>query len=762
MEVLDADAERKALLKEYRNLLKAAREVVTDKEDIKEIREAFSLAVESHKGMRRKSGELYIFHPIAVAMICVKEIGLGKTSIICALLHDVVEDTDVTLEDIEKQFGSKVANIIDGLTKISGMVSKTNSMQAENFRKILLTLADDIRVILIKLADRLHNMRTLDAVPRTNQLKIASETLVLFAPLAHRLGLYPIKTELEDLSLKFTEPTVYREISQKLQDTRSKRNQFIRKFVGPIQEALEDLDMRFTIKGRPKSIYSIYNKIKRTGIPFEEIYDLFAIRIIVDSSLEMEKTDCWRIYSIVTDFYKPNPSRLRDWISVPKGNGYESLHTTVMGPQGRWVEVQIRSRRMDDIAEKGYAAHYKYKEGHTAENHMEDWIRHVRELLENPEVNAIDFLDDFKLNLYSDEVFAFTPKGDLHTLPNNATALDFAFEIHTQVGLRCLGAKVNHKLVPLSYKLKNGDQVEILTSKKQRPNEDWLNMVVTAKAKSKIKSALKEEMRKMAMDGKELLMRKFKAANLPWTSDNIQRVTTACRLNDPFDMYYRLGNGQLEKTDLTGILRQVADHLKNVQRNAVPAEAKKETAPAKESLKKAGNEKPDQLIIGGETDLEYSFAKCCNAIPGDDIFGFVTINDGIKIHRTNCPNGIRLMSNYGYRIIRARWDREDMNNRHSFAAGIKLTGIDGMGIVSQVTDIISKQLGVNITGISFSSLDGTFEGSIILQINNLISLDDLIQKLKSVSGIQDIIRFDVEEQMKPRETNIFHRILKKA
>ncbi|MGZ5303310.1 MAG: RelA/SpoT family protein, partial [Bacteroidia bacterium] len=554
MQAIDPEVEKKQLIKEYRNLLKACSPTMS-KADKREIREAFAMAVDAHSGMRRKSGELYIFHPIEVARICASEIGLGKTSIICALLHDVVEDTDITLDDIEAKFGSKVADIIDGLTKISGVVGKSSSMQAENFRKILLTLADDVRVILIKLADRLHNMRTLEAMSRTGQLKIASETLVLFAPLAHRLGLYAIKSELEDLSLKYTEPSVYKEIAQKLQQTKQQRSKFIRKFIQPIESSLEALGMNYAIKGRPKSIYSIYNKMKKQQIPFEEVYDLFAIRIIIDTDFEREKADCWRVYSVVTDFFTPNPERLRDWISVPKSNGYESLHTTVMGPMGKWVEIQIRSLRMDEVAEKGYAAHWKYKDASGIDTNLEEWIKKIRELLENPDNNAIDFVDDFKLNFFSDEVYAFTPKGDLFTLPTNATALDFAFEIHTQIGTNCLGAKVNHKLVPLSYKLKNGDQVEIITSKKQRPNEDWLNYVVTAKAKSSIRASLKDEKRKVAAEGKEILSRKFRHTSLPWTTENVLRVAQYFKQPSSSDLYYNIGNGKIEKPDLNAALR---------------------------------------------------------------------------------------------------------------------------------------------------------------------------------------------------------------
>ena len=746
MQAIDPEVEKKLLVKEYRNLLKALRPNLEPGEK-KEIREAFALAMEAHSGMRRKSGESYIFHPLAVANICAREIGLGKTAIICALLHDVVEDTDVTLEDIEIKFGSKVANIIDGLTKIAGVVGKTNSIQAENFRKILLTLADDVRVILIKLADRLHNMRTLEAMGRNNQLKIASETLVLFAPLAHRLGLYSIKNELEDLSLKYTEPIVYKEITQKLQQSKAQRNKYIRKFIEPVQESLSELNFKYEIKSRPKSIYSIYSKMKKQDIPFEEVYDLFAIRIIVDSGPENEKSDCWRVYSIITDYYKPNPERLRDWISVPKGNGYESLHTTVMGQQGKWVEVQIRSRRMDDIAEKGYAAHWKYKgdEISGTDTNLEEWIKRIRELLENPESNAIDFMDDFKLNLFSDEVFIFTPKGDLITLPAMATALDFAFDIHTQVGTHCLGAKVNHRLVPLSYKLKNGDQVEIITSKKQKPTEDWLNYVVTAKAKSRIKASLKDEKRKIAQEGKDYLIKKFKNADFGWNNSNIQRLVHYFKLRTSIELYFNLGIGIIDKSEVGIALKffELSDKLGRGQSSKKPETPVNGNKPLLQT--------PDIVIVGDDTDLNYTFAKCCNAIPGDDIFGFVTISDGIKIHRTNCPNGIRLMSNYGYRIIRAKWATDQLKEIRTFPAGVKLVGIDSIGIVSNITDIISKELQVNIQSITVSSIAGAFEGSIILYIYDLEHLEKLIEKIKEIKGIESVSRFQVGETVTGEE-----------
>jgi GTP pyrophosphokinase len=738
MQIPDPELEKKKLLREYRNLLKACRHNM-EKGDKVQIREAFDMAMEAHQGMRRKSGELYIFHPLEVATICAREIGLGTTGIVCALLHDVVEDTDITLEDIEHKFGSKVANIIDGLTKISGIVGKTASIQAENFRKILLTLADDIRVILIKMADRLHNMRTLDAMSRTGQLKIASETLMLFAPLAHRLGLYSIKSELEDLSLKFTEPLVYRDISRKLQETKAQRSKFIRIFTKPIEAVLDAQGFKYEIKGRPKSIFSIYNKMKKQNIPFEEVYDLFAIRIIVDSDEEDEKPDCWRIYSIITDYYTPNPERLRDWISVPKANGYESLHTTVMGPQGKWVEVQIRSRRMDEIAEKGYAAHWKYKDSSGNDTNLEEWINRIREMLENPDTNAIDFLDDFKLNLFSDEVFVFTPKGDLFTLPANATALDFAFEIHTQVGEHCLGAKANHRLVPLSYKLKNGDQVEIITSKKQKPNEDWLNYVVTAKAKSKIKACLKEEKRRIAADGKEILMRKFKNSRIDWNHENQQRIMSFFRSPSSQELFYLIGSEQITKEELNNAIK-LYERIEKPHHHNGDGSKQTEKKPVKQ---------PDMVVIGEDIELDYSFAKCCNPIPGDDIFGFITIGEGIKIHRTNCPNGMRLMSNYGYRIIRAKWASEELPTIRTYQVGIKLTGIDSIGIVSNITDIISKELQVNIQSLTISSTAGAFEGAIILYVSDTTHLEDLIKKIKDVKGIENVSRYQVDEALTP-------------
>jgi len=710
-----------------------------EKGDKQQIRKAFDLALDAHKDMRRKSGEPYIYHPLAVAQICAEEIGLGTTSIVCALLHDTVEDTDVTLEDIRHGFGNKVAQIIDGLTKISGVFDQTtNSIQAENFRKMLLTLSEDVRVILIKLADRLHNMRTLDSMSRKNQMKISSETLYLYAPLAHRLGLYNIKTELEDLSIKYTEQERYFEIAQKLQDSKVQRNKYIRSFIDPIDSELKAQGFGFEVKGRPKSIYSILNKMKKQGITFEEVYDLFAIRIIIDVPIDEEKGACWNIYSIVTDFYYPNPDRLRDWISSPKSNGYESLHTTVMGPKGKWVEVQIRTTRMNEIAEKGYAAHWKYKDsaGGNNESGLEDWLTRVREILENPDASAVDFLDDFKLNLFSEEVFVFTPKGELRKMPANATALDFAFDIHSDLGSKCIGAKVNNKLVPLSHNLSNGDQVEIITSKKQKVNDEWLKFVVTAKAKSKIKQLLKEEKREASLVGKEWLERKFKQAGFPFNAEKLNALTNYFRYQSSLDLFYAISNEKFDrsKLDLEAVFHQ-APHLKESQKHVSG------TGAVKKKLYSA------ETILFGESmdELDFGLARCCNPIPGDEIIGFITVGEGIKVHRTSCPNAIKLSSNYGYRIIKATWANTPVKSQNAFLAGIKVTGIDDVGIISKITDTISKQLQVNMKSITVESNSGTFEGILTLYIFDTSHLDNLIQKIKAAVPHTQVVRVNVTE-----------------
>lgn len=732
-QIIDVEAEKKEILKRYRSLLHACRRTL-EKGDKLLIRKAFDISLEAHKNMRRKSGEPYIYHPIAVAQICAEEIGLGTTSVVCALLHDVVEDTELTIEDIHRLFGEKEAKIIDGLTKISGVFDQGSSLQAENFRKMLLTLSDDVRVILIKLADRLHNMRTLDSMKRDKQLKIASETLYLYAPLAHRLGLNAIKTELEDLGLKYTEPESYTEILQRLKETEPERKKFISKFIIPIKEILEEEGMKFKIIGRPKSISSINNKIKTKGVTFDEIFDLFAIRIIIESEPENEKSDCWRVYSMVTDFYHPNPERLRDWISSPKANGYESLHATVMGPDGKWVEVQIRTVRMDELAEKGYAAHWKYK-GSGNENQLDDWIRKIREILESPEENAMDFLDDFKLNLFAEEIFVFTPKGELKTLPVNSTALDFAFDIHTQVGEKCIGAKVNQKLVPLSYKLKSGDQVEVLTSTKQTPKEDWLTYVVSANAKSKIKNALKEERRKVAEDGREMLERKFHHLKIDFTVSNITDLANYFKLPSNQELFYRIAVGNINLKHLKDFHQEKGKiaHKSGIIKKAEPTKSL-------EQMVIAARGKSDMLVIGENLQkFDYKLSPCCNPISGDDVFGFITINEGIKIHRVNCPNAIQLLSNYAYRVVKAKWTSQELI---SFLAGIKITGIDEVGLVNNITKIISNELNVNMRSISFDSNDGTFEGTVMVFVHDTNHLTDLMKKLKKVNGVLSVTRMD--------------------
>ncbi|MFZ7113976.1 MAG: RelA/SpoT family protein [Bacteroidota bacterium] len=725
-----AEAEKDMILKAYRALLRALKPSL-GKGDKKTIRQAFDMSMEAHKDMRRKTGEPYILHPLAVAQICAEEIGLGPLAIVCALLHDTVEDTHLTLEDIKSNFGEKAASIVDGLTKIAGVFDKGTSLQAENFRKMLLTLSDDVRVILIKLADRLHNMRTLDSMKRDKQLKIASETAYLYAPLAHRLGLYSIKTELEDLSMKYTEPEIYNNIYDKVQQTRKERNRFINEFSEPIKNELVKQGFKFDIKGRSKSIHSIWSKMKRQGVSFEEIYDLFAIRIIIDTDEENEKPMCWKAYSIITDFYHPNPDRLRDWISTPKANGYESLHTTVMGPNGKWVEVQIRSRRMDEIAEKGYAAHWKYKES-SAESAIDEWIEKIRELLESPETNALDFIDDFKLNLFSDEIFVFTPGGDMKTLPSGATALDFAFEIHTDLGSKCIGAKVNHKLVPLSHKLRSGDQAEILTSNKQTPKEDWLSYVVTAKAKSKIKTALKEEKKKFGEDGKEILMRKFRHLKIDFNNDNINELLAYYKIPSSLELYFRIAKGVIDISDL----KEFVD-----EKGVIKAKTPQRIEPKSlEQMVQNIRGSSDMLVIGESLDkIDYKLSPCCSPIPGDDVFGFITINDGIKIHRINCPNAIQLMSNYAYRIVKAKW-----TNQHqiAFLAGVRMTGIDEVGVVNKISKVISSELKVNMRSISIESNDGIFEGTIMLFVHDTHHLDKLIQKLKEIHGILTVSRID--------------------
>lgn len=726
------EAEKKAVRNSYAGLLRAAKK--RSKTDTKLIRKAFDVALEAHKEMRRKSGEPYIFHPIAVARICADEINLGTTSIVAALLHDTVEDTNLTLDDIQSMFGKKVAKIIDGLTKISEVIDHTNSIQAENFRKVLVTMSEDVRVILIKLADRLHNMRTLESMRRDKQLKIASETLFLYAPLAHRLGLYNIKTELEDLSLKYSEPEIYAEIESKLKKTSDVRTRFIRSFSSPIRRNLDLAGIKYSIQGRPKSIFSIYTKMKNKNVPFEEIYDLFAIRIVTRSRPEREKADCWQVYSIVTDFYQPNPDRLRDWISTPKGNGYESLHTTVMSPSGKWVEVQIRSNRMDEIAEKGYAAHWKYK-GDNSESAYDDWLNRIRDYLQDPAGSALEFVDDFKLNLFSDEIFVFTPQGDLRNLPQGASALDFAFEIHTQVGAHCIGAKVNHKLVPLSYQLKSGDQVEIITSSKQKPKEDWLKFVVTAKARSKIKSSLKDQKRTIAENGKQMLEKKLKSLKYRSSSYNLKEIIKHYKVTSELDLYYMIA---LDRFDLNEL--KEFDYKNGKLEAPSATQVQIDDSEALQEMLQIRKKGDDTVVIGEEMEkFDYTLSPCCNPIPGDEVFGFITINDGIKIHKTNCPNAMQLMSNYAYRIVKARWMGQESI---AFLSGIKITGIDDVGIVNAITKIISQELHVNMKSIKFESHDGIFEGQIMVFVHDTKHLKQLSEKLRKIDGVINVARID--------------------
>lgn len=739
MVTIDLEEEKKEILRRYRKLLKVAKPFLKEG-DAKLIKKAFNTSLDAHKEMRRKSGEPYIYHPLAVAQICVEEIGLGTTSIVSALLHDVVEDTDWEIQDIERNFGNKVAKIIDGLTKIAGVFDYGTSQQAENFRKMLLTLSEDVRVILIKLADRLHNMRTLESMPRNKQLKIASETIYLYAPLAHRLGLYTIKSELEDLYLKYTDDRTYYNIVEQINTTKVARDRFIKSFIAPINNELEDLGLDFVIKGRPKSIYSISNKMKKQGIPFEEVYDLFAIRIIINTPYEHEKAACWQVYSVVTDYYKPNPDRLRDWISTPKGNGYESLHTTVMSSSGQWVEVQIRTQRMDDIAEKGYAAHWKYKEHTTAgEYGLEMWISKVRDMLQQNDSSAIEFVDDFRSNLFNEEVFVFTPKGDLRILPNGSTALDFAFDIHSEIGARCLGAKVNQKLVPLNHVLKNGDQVEILTSSKQKPSEDWLRFVISSKAKAKIKDILKEEKKLVANDGKEHVFKKLKQVRVDPKEENLNQLRIFLGQKSLFDLYYKVGKGYLDIKDLKKF-KENLERTDGKERPVLEESSVTDARSIETQMAKLKSKDQDMLLIGEDMDvIDYKLAKCCNPIPGDEVFGFVTVTEGIKIHRTTCPNAVELLSNYGYRVVKAKWTSQ---KEIAFLAGLKIVGTDRVGLINDISTIISNELKVNMRSIAIDTDNGIFEGTIMLYVNDTRHLEMLIAKLEQVTGVVKVSRFD--------------------
>jgi len=734
---LTEEEEKKEILRRYRGLLRSLKPKLKpgDKELL---RSAFEMGADAHKTMRRKSGEPYILHPLAVAMICVEEIGLGVRSTICALLHDTVEDTDVSLQDIQREFGDEIAKIVDGLTKISNVLDTNTSQQAENFKKILLTLTDDPRVILIKLADRLHNMRTLDSMKRENQLRISSETVYVYAPLAHRMGLYNIKTEMEDLAMKYMEPDSFKYLTQKLHETKRERTRFINDFIRPIKEKLEQGHFNFEIYGRPKSIHSIWNKMKKKGVSFEEVYDLFAIRVILNSPPEKEKEDCWKVYSIITDEYTPSPERLRDWLSNPKNNGYEALHTTVMGPQGKWVEVQIRTKRMNDIAEKGLAAHWKYKEGTNDENRFDKWFNQIREVLAAQDTNSIDFLQDFKVSFLAEEIYVYTPKGDVKMLPIGASALDFAFAVHTAVGLKCIGAKVNHKLVPIGHKLKSGDQVEIITSSKQKPNSEWLKFVVTTKAKSKIKDSLKEEKRTIAEEGKYILQRKLDSIGAAMNSHNMEELANFYKLPSSLDLLYDIA---VKKIDLKELKEFTVAGDKIVAPKVVKPIAEEKLHA--EAPSKSYHKKDAELLIFGESSdkIMYTLANCCKPIPGDDVFGFITQGEGLKIHRTNCPNAARLLANYGHRVVKTKWVK---NKEISFLTGLKIIGLDDVGVINKITNLISGELKININALTIEAREGLFEGNIKVYVHDKDELEDLVSHLKALPGIESVDRYDTE------------------
>ena len=731
---LNEEQEKKLILREYRALLRDLKTKLKPG-DKRLIRLAFEMAVDAHKTMRRKSGEPYVLHPIAVARICVEEIGLGVRSTICSLLHDTVEDTDISLEDIEREFGNEIARIVDGLTKISNVIDVNASQQAENFKKILLTLTDDPRVILIKLADRLHNMRTLDHMKSDKQLKISSETVYVYAPLAHRMGLYNIKTEMEDLAMKYLEPEIYKEIARKLAETKKERSRYINEFIKPLKDKLEKAELKFEMYGRPKHIHSIQNKMKKKGVSFEEVYDLFAIRIILESAPEKEKSDCWKVYSIITDEYTPAPERLRDWLSNPKSNGYEALHTTVMGPQGKWVEVQIRTKRMNEIAEKGLAAHWKYKEGSADENRFDKWFQQIREVIGNQDTDSVDFLQDFKTSFLAEEIYVYTPKGDVKMLPVGSTSLDFAFSIHSAIGVKTIGAKVNHKLVPLSHKLRSGDQVEIITSNKQKPSEDWLNFVVTSKAKGRIRDALKEEKRKIADEGKYTVQRKIEGLGAAFNQHNIDELWQYYKLSSSLDLFYQVAIKNID--------------LKELKEFKVHGDKIEAPRPVKvQEIKIDGVHQPlakkdAELIIFGESSdkIVYNLANCCKPIPGDDVFGFVTTGKGLTIHRTNCPNAAKLMANFGHRIVKTKWAK---NKEISFLTGLKIVGLDDVGVVNKITNLISGELRINIAAMTIEAKEGVFEGNIKLYVHDKEELDELVARLLGLPGIEKVDRYDTE------------------
>ena len=732
--IYDLEQENKEILARYKDLISNTYRTL-DEEQNKLIRRAFDLALDAHKDQRRKSGEPYIYHPIEVAKIVANEIGLGATSISCALLHDVVEDSDYTYEDLEKRFGKKIADIVNGLTKISVMNHQNISIQSENYRKLLLTLSQDFRVILIKIADRLHNMRTLESMAPDKQKKIASETVYIYAPLAHRLGFYNLKGELEDLSLKYNNPEVYNEITEKLELAKENREKYVEEFKKEVSERLSAEGLNFTIKGRAKAISSIYRKMLKQGVPFEEVFDNYAIRIIYKSDAKNEKFLAWKIYSIVTDLYHSNPLRMRDWITRPRSTGYESLHLTVLGPDKKWIEVQIRSERMDEIAEKGVAAHYRYKEGfknNSDDQNFERWVGEIREVLEQQQnLSTTELLDNIKLNLYSKEVFVFTPKGEIKILPVGSTALDFAFSVHSDLGTKCLGAKINGKLVPISHVLQNGDQVDILSSQNQKPKLDWLEFVVTSKAKSKIKAFLNSQKSSAVTEGKEMLQRKLRHAKLPFNDEEINKMQKFFNLKTSQELFLGFQEGTLD----TGDLRRYIES-KNVFNNIINRFRKSPTK--NEEFEEHSKSNLDLIVFGkDEEKLNYTFAKCCNVIPGDKIFGFITISEGIKVHSDNCPNAINLRAQYDYRVMPAKWvNEESFKNR----VKIEIEGLDRLGMINDITQVISNSMAMDMKSMTISSNNGLFTGTINLEVRNRSQLEETFKKLKNINGISRVKR----------------------
>jgi len=727
MEVVSEKSTNRRIAREYKKLLKISYQDLNDN-DVELIRDALDVAIDAHKDQYRKSGEPYIFHPLAVAKIAAEKIGLDSIGIASALLHDVVEDSKYKIEDIESRFGETVAKIVSGLTKISKLKKdKILSIQAENFRKMLLTLNDDIRVILIKIADRLHNMQTMHYMPLDKQTKISSESLYIYAPIAHRIGLYEIKSELEDLSLKYIEPEIYEEIDEELKKSKVDQNLYIRNFSRKISEKLRSQGISFIINGRGKSIYSIRNKMLKKNISIDEVYDRFAIRIIYDSDKKNEKLLAWKIYSIVTDVYRPNPARLRDWISNPKTNGYEALHTTVVGPNKKWIEVQIRSERMHEIAEKGYAAHFKYKEGESNESGIEEWLNRLKEVMENQESNAVDFVDDFKLNLYSDEIFVFTPEGDLVSLSKGATALDFAFAVHTGLGLKTRGTKVNGKIVPLNFVLKSGDQVQVIKSNNSKPTASWLKYVVTSRAKSKIRAALKENKKVIAEEGKEILKRKLKQLKFSFNDNIINTLQVFFNLRTTQDLFYGVGVGNIDNLELKRFAKAQNNRIIKFFRRS----NKDKKIEEKISF--------DQLVFGkDEEKLNYKLSKCCKPIPGDNVFGFLTINEGITVHKYSCKNAISMQSKFAYRVMKAKWI-DSLN--HEYSSTIEIFGIDNHGLLNTITKIISENLNLNMKKSVFTTEGDTFKGEIILTVKHKRILNELIDKLKKIPGVDKVVRF---------------------